>query len=163
MNVNKNLHEMTSEYKSLLAYSEMFSEGEAPVELTKVIEEAEMERGEKIENTALLIKMLSNKAKEWKDEEDRIKKERVGYEKEVDKLKQWLGLNMGKETFKSTKVNVTGHLDVSVVYDVKPIDIPDEYKREKVTQEVDKPAITEALKNGEVLSFAHLVEKKRVK
>ena len=161
--MSKNLYELSVEFKKLIAYAEMFSEGEEPVELMQVIEEAEMEREEKIKNCGILYKSFMAKAKIWKEEEQRIAKERKGYEKEAVKMAQWLGLNMGKETFKSPEVSISAHLDVSVVYDSKPSDIPKEYKRIKEVEEVNKPMVTEALKNGEVLSFAHLVEKKRIK
>lgn len=161
--MSKNLYELSVEFKKLLAYAEMFEEGEAPVELMDVIDGAEMERNEKIENCGKLYKSFMSKAKQWKEEESRIAKERKQFEAQAVKIAQWLGLNMGKESFKTPSVSISAHLDVSVVYDVKPADVPDAYKREKTVIEVDKPAVTEALKNGEVLSFAHLVEKKRVK
>jgi hypothetical protein len=161
--MSKNLYELSAEFKKLIAYAEMFSEGEAPVELMQVIDEAEMERDDKIKNCGILYKSFMAKAKQWKEEEQRIVKERKGYENEARKMSEWLGLNMGKETFKSPEVNISGHLDVSVVYDVKPAEVPAEYKRIKEVEEVNKPMVTEALKNGEALSFAHLVEKKRVK
>jgi len=158
-----NLYELTTDFKKLMAYAEMFAEGETPVELTQVIEEAEMERGDKIEGCGILHKRYTAKAKEWKSEEDRIKKERQHFEREADKIAEWLGVNMGKEKFSSPEVSISAHLDKKVVYDVKPSDVPEEYQRTKEVKEIDKPAVSEALKNGEVLSFAHLVEKKRIK
>ena len=161
--MSKNLYELSVEFKKLLAYVDMFSEGDAPVELMDVVEGAEMERNEKIENCGKLYKSFTAKAKQWKEEEARIAKERKQFEAQAVKIAQWLGLNMGKESFKTPSVSISAHLDVSVVYDAKPADVPEEWKREKTVIEVDKPAVTEALKNGEVLSFAHLVEKKRIK
>jgi hypothetical protein len=161
--MSKNLYELSVEFKKLMAYAEMFAEGETPVELMDVIDGAEMERNEKIENCGKYYKSLMADAKHWKEEETRIAKERKQFEAKAVKVAEWLGLNMGKEAFKTPSVSISAHLDVSVVYDGKPADIPDEYKRPKTGTEVDKPAVTEALKNGEMLSFAHLVEKKRIK
>jgi hypothetical protein len=161
--MSKNLYELSVEFKKLMAYAEMFAEGEEPVELMDVIEDAEMERNEKIENCGKLYKSFVTSAKQWKEEEQRIAKERKQFEAQAVKIAEWLGLNMGKEAFKTPSVSISAHLDTSVVYDAKPADIPEEYKREKTVTEVNKPAVTEALKNGEVLSFAHLVEKKRIK
>ncbi len=159
----KNLYELSVEFKKLLAYAEMFSENETPVELTQVIEDAEMDRNDKIEGCGIVYKSYMAKAKQWKEEEQRIAKERKQYEAKANNIKEWLGLNMGDEAYKSPRVSISAHVDVSVVYDVKASEVPMTFQRRKEGFEVDKPAVAEALKNGEVLSFAHLVEKKRIK
>ncbi len=158
-----NLYELTSEYESLFAYFDMYEDGEAPVELQQLLSGAKMDMEEKIENTGIYAKRIKADIAKWKAEEDRLKKERFAMEKRYAGLVSWLGQNMGKNNFKSPRVNITA-LDVSVVYDVKDAEVPEEYKRDrKPSREVNKPMVTEALNNGEVLSFAHLVEKKRVK
>ena len=158
------LYEIDSWLGKLLAYVDHLAEnGQDDVELEKLIKEAEQSRADKIENVGRYIKQLDAEAEQWKAEEARIAKERKAKEARSASLKAYLGSIMGKEKYSSPSVNISGHLDVSAVYTAKVSEVPEEFIREVTRKEVNKPAVNEALKNGEVLSFAHLVEKKRVK
>ena len=123
---------------------------------TEELDRLQIERNEKIENTALFIKNLKAEAEMIQAEENRLKARRKACENRAEWLINYLTYNLSGETFKSPRVAVsyrkTKSLNVSDIWKVPPkyISFPDPIP--------DKRAITAAIKAGEKIEGAELVE-----
>lgn len=119
----------------------------------------QMDKETKIENTALYIKNLLSDAEQLKAEKQRFAERQKQAEAKAESLKNYLDLFLAGEKFSSTKVNVTYRKSSSIdVYDISKI--PDKYLKFDPT--ADKTAISTALKNGEIIEGAKIVEKNNI-
>lgn len=133
------------------------------------LESAEMERNAKCENIALALKNYEAEAKAYAAEEKAFKERKQTAERQVKKLKEYLGYALNYEKFKTTKVAVTFRKSEAVApLTQEQIDmLPDGYKRIKV--EPDKTEIKICLQKApeeeraklEALGI-HLEERKSV-
>lgn len=120
------------------------------------LNDLEMERGRKIENTALWIKNLRAEVKALKDEEAAFKARRQTAENKLDSLERYLSGYLDGQKFKSDKVSIF-HRSIESV-NVTDIDkVPQELTR--VTVEARKDDIKKLLKDGRVVPGAELVTK----
>ena len=115
-----------------------------------------MERDAKIEGVALYIKEL-------KAESDALKAEKMAFaerqrvaENKVESLKKYLAYALNGQAFKSTKAVVSFRKS-------QVVDIPDIYKLDEnflryKEPEADKTAIKEAIKSGQTVAGATLIE-----
>lgn len=120
----------------------------------------QMDKETKIENIALYIKNLLSDAEQLKAEKQRFAERQKQAEAKAESLKNYLDTFLAGEKFSSTKVNVTYRKSSSVdVYDITKI--PEKYLK-FADPTADKTAINAALKNGEVIEGAKIVEKNNI-
>lgn len=123
-------------------------------------ESLQMEREQKIENIALWYKNLCADVAAYKAEKESFaEKERVAKNK-AESLKRFLDSVLSGNPFKTTKVAVSYRKSISVeIDDISKID--NKYLRFR-EPEADKTLIKEALKNGEIIEGAQLIEKQNI-
>lgn len=120
----------------------------------------EMEFREKVENVALMVKNFLSDAEAYKREKESFaKKEQIAKNK-AERLKAYLAGNLGGEKFKSDRVTISYRKSDSVeITDAAAL--PVKYLRTK-EPEPNKAEIKKALKAGEEVSGAVLVEKESI-
>lgn len=123
------------------------------------LDQIQLEKDEKIENIALWIKNLNADAEAYKREKDSFaQKERVAKNK-IDSLKSYLTFALAGEKFNSERVSISYRKSESVElaheFDDPRFLIPQEPK-------IDKMAIKKALKDGEEIKGAILLEKQNI-
>lgn len=114
----------------------------------------ELERDTKIENIALWIKNLKAEAEAVKKQKEVFYQREKALTNKADRLKEWLAQTLDGEKWKSDKVVLSWRRSEAVSVD-------EGFSDERfITYEpkVSKTAIKEALKNGEIISGARLVE-----
>ena len=119
-----------------------------------------LEKQEKIENVALYVKNLAAEIEAIKTEEKSFKERRDRLEKKKEGLTQYLAFALDGQKFDTARVSITYRKSKAVEIDEavfweNPAEMFIRYKE----PEVDKKAITEALKNGGIVPGATLVEK----
>lgn len=114
----------------------------------------EMQRDVKIENIALWIKNLKAEAEAVKKQKDVFYQREKALTNKAERLKEWLASNLNGEKWKSDRVVLSWRKSESVSVD-------DDFSDDRfITYEpkISKSAIKEALKNGEEVTGARLVE-----
>ena len=116
----------------------------------------QMEREEKIEGIALYIKDLKAEAEALKAEKLAFAERQKVAENKVESLKNYLAYALKGQAFKSTKAVVSFRK-------TQQVDIPDIHKLDEnflryKDPEADKTAIKEAIKAGQIVKGATLIE-----
>ena len=116
----------------------------------------QMEREEKIEGIALYIKDLKAEAEALKAEKLAFAERQKVAENKVESLKNYLAYALKGQAFKSTKAVVSFRK-------TQQVDIPDIHKLDEnflryKDPEADKTAIKEAIKAGQTVKGATLIE-----
>lgn len=115
-----------------------------------------MDRDMKIENVGLWIKDLNAEATAIKAEADNLTARRRAIENKVKGLKNYIDYTLEGEKFKTPRLSVSYRKSSSVVVsDIR--ELPEKFLRYK-EPEADKNAIKEAIKAGETVNGAELVE-----
>ena len=123
---------------------------------TAELDALQIQRDEKVENIACLIKNLKAEAEAIQNEERKLKSRRQACENRSEWLKIYLAENLQGEEFKSPRASISWRRSEAVnVTDVWAL--PAEYIR-MADPEPDKTAIKKALKSGETVNGATLVE-----
>ena len=115
----------------------------------------EISRDEKIENIALWIKNLKAEAEAVKKQKEAFYQREKALSNKADRLKDYLGSFLNNEKWKSDKVVLSWRRSESV-------EVEDGFNDERfITYEpkISKTGIKEALKNGEEVPGAKIVEK----
>lgn len=121
-------------------------------------EALQMERNEKLENIALWVKNLLSEAEALKAEEKAFAERRKAAENKAESLKRYLDSALKGQKFNTTKVAISYRKSTSV--DVQDVEkLPEAYRKTVTTVSADKTAISAALKAGELVDGATLVEK----
>ena len=124
----------------------------------QAFEALQMERNEKLENIALWVKNLLSEAEALKAEEKAFAERRKAAENKAESLKRYLDSALNGQKFNTTKVAISYRRSTSVdVLDVEKL--PEAYRKTVTTVSADKTAISAALKAGELVDGATLVEK----
>lgn len=124
------------------------------------LDQLQMDRGRKIENTALYIKNLLSDAAAIKEEKDKLAERQRVCEGKVRRLKGYLSEYLAGEKFKTPKVAISYRRSESVnVSDIWKI--PEEYLKYK-DPEVNKTAIKAVIKSGGEIPGAQLVETQNI-
>lgn len=124
----------------------------------QAFEALQMERNEKLENIALWVKNLTSEAEALKAEEKAFYERRKSAENKAESLKRYLDSALNGHKFNTTKVAISYRKSTAVEVDETKLsakwlrEIPASYV-------VDKIEITKALKAGELVDGATLVEK----
>lgn len=117
--------------------------------------ELQLEREAKIEGIACWIKNLRSDIKELKEEENNLAERRRSKENLADRLENLVAYAIGGSNFETAKVKITHRKSVAVNI-IDEAAIPDGFKVTKTTITVDKKALGEALKFGEIVDGAEL-------
>lgn len=127
-----------------------------------------MEREEKIENMALWYKDLMAEATAIKAEEANLAARRKACENKAERLKAYLSELLAGDKFKTPRVacSFRASKSLQIQDEAKFIDsmiVSERFEYLKFPQPtVDKTAITNAIKAGQVVQGAELVEKKNI-
>ena len=157
-----NLYEINSALEEMINkafYIAEETDGVIPDEISGKIELFEMERSEKIENTALLIKNIESEAEAIKAEEKRLADRRKSLENRAVSIREWLQMNLRGEKYSSARVAISYRKSEAVDLAVDPVDLPAEYRRVKTTIEADKTALKNAIKSGHEIAGVELVSR----
>lgn len=115
-----------------------------------------MERDAKIENVALWIKDLKAEAEALKAEKMAFAERQKVAENKIESLKKWLAYALDGQDYKSVRASVSFRTSESVeIDDIYAVD--ENYLRYK-EPEADKTAIKNAIKAGQEVAGATLVE-----
>lgn len=128
--------------------SSVNDDGEIDETAIDAIEALELERSEKIENIACLIKNLRSDADQIKAEADKLAKRAKAAQNRADSLKDYLELQLAGEKFKSPRVAISWGSTSSVRVEDESL-IPAEYTVTETVVKVDKNGIKAAIKAGE--------------
>ena len=121
-------------------------------------EALQSERNEKLENIALWVKNLLSEAEALKAEEKAFAEREKKARNKAESLKRYLDSALNGQKFNTTKVAISYRKSTSVdVLDVEKL--PEAYRKTVTTVSADKTAISAALKAGELVDGATLVEK----
>ena len=155
-----NIYQIDTQINNLLL--SLDESGEFSEESLKEYEALQLNRQEKIKNTILFHKHLSNEMMIINAEIERLKNLRVFVEKKQESIEKLITLGMGQDKEMdfgtcSAKFKLN---PPSVIVDNEEA-IPQEYKKQTITVSIDKVALKSALKVGEVTGV-HLEQKTRL-
>lgn len=126
----------------------------------KQLDELTMERSQKIKNIALWYKNLVADAKALKDEETAFAIRRKTAENKAEQLKSYLQTILNGEKVKDLQFAITWRKSQAVQIDNEKC-IPAEFRIPQ-PDKIDKSGIRNALKNGESIAGAELVERNNI-
>lgn len=157
-----NIFDISAEYFDALEALEIDENGEV-LGYEKVEAIAE-DFDNKAENIAQYIKELKYEAEDLKAEQDKLSERRKAVENKAEWLKGMLTEAfelVGKKELKTAKCRISFRPSESV--NIIGVDyLPDEYKRIKTVIEADKDKIKKALKAGEEVIGAELIQKNNI-
>lgn len=124
------------------------------------LDQLQMERDAKVENLALYVKELTATANAMRDEEKNLAERRQAVERKAERLKQYLSYCLGNQKFETPKVACTFRKSEKVITDEDfilwaKIKAPCLLRKKF---EVDKTEVKLALKRGEYIPNARLLE-----
>ena len=128
---------------------------------TAAFDQLQMERDEKIENIALWIKSLKADALAYKNEKDAFAEKQKRAENKAESLTKYLASVLNGKKFKSVRAEVSYRKSTSVLVDETKLSA--KWMREvPATHVVDKVEITKAIKAGENIEGAELIERNNI-
>ncbi len=116
-----------------------------------------MQKEEKLENVALWIKNLTADATAFKAEKERFAEREKAALKKAESLKSYLAYALDGQKFSTTKCAVSFRKSESIEI-IDKASLPKDFVTETVTIKADKTAIKNAIKSGQEVSGAQLVE-----
>lgn len=157
------LYEIAESYRNL---QELLEDETIPVEVVnEALQQVEGEFEYKAENIIKLIKSLEGEIAVYKEEEKRMASNRKALEAKTANLKDYLLNNMQGMNKKEVKA---GLFKLKIARNPVSLKIEDESKiptqfvNEVVTKVIDKTAIKEALKSGEIIEGCSLEQGERL-
>lgn len=130
----------------------------------------QMEREQKLEGVALWVKDLKAEAEAVKAEADKLTARKKALDGKIESIKAWLLYALGGEKLKTARCNVYQMRTKKVVIDDEQalVDmfltsdaLKEKYLRIK-EPEINKTALSDAMKNGFEFEFAHLEDSESV-
>lgn len=153
------LYEIDDQIWNLLETAVDPETGEFLPDASAQLEALQMERDRKVENLACAVKNYRAEAAAIKAEEDALEKRRKAVEAKAERAKSFLNYALAGEKFKSAKVSVSYRTFPAVELDDSFMQTaPDEFIRRR-DPEPNKVAIMAALRAGEKIQGATLVER----
>ena len=152
------LYELNDIYLNLLDLIEAGADDE---DVQKALENIQDEIENKADGYAIVIKSLEAQNQMFKEEEKRLYSKRKTNEKNIVRMKRNLEETMylqDKKKFKTDKFSFNIQKNRATVKIVDEDKIPEEFKEEVITMNVDKKALLEALKDGELIDGAEYVQ-----
>lgn len=121
----------------------------------------ELDRNQKIENTALYYKNLEALAKALKDEATTLTERAKSTQKKAERIKTHLSDYLAGTKFETPKVKVSFRQSESVNIAEGTV-LPEDYTRTKVTVEPDKTKLKAAIKLGESIDGVTLIKSQNI-
>ena len=156
------LYEIQSQYVEFL---QMIADGDVPEEAIKdTLDSLQGELDEKVDNIASYIKNLSSEAIAIREEEKALAERRQAKEAKIDNLKAYLSnalLLLGRDVVETPRNRVSFRRSKSLSFTPEAIDaLGGEWF--KVTKELKKKELADAIKAGESFDGICLQEKKNI-
>lgn len=133
-------------------------------DLYNQLEQLQEERATKLENITLIIKDKEAQASAIKEEESRLADRRKSLENQVNNLKNYLQnsmLSSGESKFETSRCKIS--FRKSEVVDIADVSkLPEKYIEQVIDYKANKADIKKALKAGEVIEGASLIEKQNI-
>lgn len=150
------LYELTDDYNNLLS---MVDSGDFTAdEIADTLDGISAMIDDKLQATVCVIKEMEAEAKKFDDEIKRMSEIKKSYSNTASRLKEYIRFEMEKSGIEKSK----GLFSISLGKPTKVVeisssdDLPDKFK--KISISADKTAIASALKAGEAVSGASLVD-----
>lgn len=131
----------------------------------EAFENLQMEREHKVENIALWYKNLVAEGKAIREEEKMLAARRKSCENKAESLKKYLDNILEGNKFKTAKVAVSYRKSAAVEIDEGFIDWAEKNAEELLNYKLpdaNKTAIKEAIKNGQDIPLARIVERENI-
>lgn len=122
-----------------------------------------MAREDKLLAIACIIKEYESEAAAIDAEAKKLEKRKRSAQNKVESMRDWLEMNIDAgESFKNAQAVIGWRKSQSVEVLGDVMDLPDIYRREKITIEPDKTKIKEALSRGEIITGCSIVHKNNI-
>ena len=160
-----NLYELNQNFNNLIEVLENTEDENIKELIKKSMDQLTLETNEKIENIIKYIKNLEAEAEALEKESKRLNDRKIKTLKKVDNLKGYL--KDFTSSLESKKYN-TGIFNISIRKNAAAIIIeneflvPEEYCKTEVVRKVDKIALKEKLKDGEVIEGVKLQQSESI-
>lgn len=148
------LYEIDRDIAELLNDAELTEDGEWILDVD-ALQALTMEREQKLTGVALYVKNVVAEAEMVKAEKKALADRQSALERKAERLKEWLQSALAGQKLSDPRVNIS-YRKVQRVEVSSVAGIPEAYLRVKV--EPDKTALKNALKKGEVIEGASLVD-----
>lgn len=128
------------------------------------LDELLLNRDEKIENVGLCVKSFTAIAEAIKAEEQTLVRRRKAIENNVERCKNYISfalLSQGENKFMKSRIAISFRKSESINITDESI-IPDEFKKEEINVKIDKIAIKQALREGEIIPGVELIENQNI-
>lgn len=144
------------------AINRMFAEanendGEVSQETTDLISELQIARDDKLEALGCVIKNTQAEAKAIKDEIDRLTKRKKALDKKAEGLCFYVSKMLKGEKWECPKVSFSFRKSEQVIIDDEN-KLARKWFKKKITFDIDKAAIKEAIKSGKAVRYARVAE-----
>lgn len=126
------------------------------MDITDELDALQMEREEKLESVALVIKNLTAEATAIRNEEKALADRRKTAENRVEWLKGYLMQSLAGQKFSTPKVAVSFRSTTAVFIEDDAAFLKEHPEYARIKTEIDKSALKDALKNGAEVSGAAL-------
>ena len=126
------------------------------MDITDELDALQMEREDKLESVALVIKNLTAEATAIRNEEKALADRRKTAENRVEWLKGYLMQSLAGQKFSTPKVAVSFRSTTAVFIEDDAEFLKDHPEYARIKTEIDKSALKDALKNGAEVSGAAL-------
>ena len=162
-----NLYEITKEIQAIenemMAWAEEHDGDISEFPLGVELDGLEQDKTAKIISMGLWYKNIVAEAEAIEAEAKKLKKRQAAAENKAERIKEYIGMCLGEgNKLSDPKVVFNWRKSEAVNLLVEAEKLPDEYQRVKTTVDPDRVAIKAALKSGEVLEFAELLEKQNI-
>lgn len=155
-----NLYQIDSRINAILDRDFFLDEETGEYADINDLDQLQVERNEKIENIALYIKNLEALSAGIKAEEERLKERRQAYDKKIASLEEYLTHACEGNKFTTPKCEIS--FRKSTVCEVDEELLPKVWWKQKITETIDKTGLKNALKQGEDIPGAKLVDKQNI-
>lgn len=126
------------------------------MDITDELDALQMEREDKLESVALVIKNLTAEATAIRNEEKALADRRKTAENRVEWLKGYLMQSLAGQKFSTPKVSVSFRSTTAVFIEDDAEFLKEHPEYARIKTEIDKSALKDALKNGAEVSGAAL-------
>ncbi len=155
-----NLYEINDAYEKALSNFTVDDETGEIIFDDEEIKKLEGAFEEKVDNVACYIKSLNALNDSIKAEKQALDERLKTNDKKVESLKKFLAMSLemrDMKKFETARNKLSFRKSTSVVINEDAV-LPNQFVKKVITEKIDKKAIGEALKNGEVVEGCYLKE-----
>ena len=120
----------------------------------------QLEKNTKLENIALWYKNLLSDADQYKQEKKKFEEREKQAKNKAESLKRYLDISLAGQKFSTTRVAVSYRKSTSLEYDGSTL-VPEKYLK-YADPTIDKKAVTDDIKAGEVINGFNLKESQNI-